>query len=138
MKNYGIQHSTVKPASMEITETKVFLYKDITEIQTEDGVQYEFDLVEYDKDEYIIHMSEKVEVIKKIKVQSDKLGYDWEITMVGELECMKEYVAQTDPKGTSEDNPIIWEEGMTPINNAYYLKPDGKIYVYMNGEWIEW
>ena len=59
MKNYGIQHSTVKPASMEITETKVFLYKDITEIQTEDGVQYEFDLVEYDKDEYIKIISEK-------------------------------------------------------------------------------
>lgn len=41
-------------------------------------------------------------------------------------------------KEYSADNPIIWEEGMTPENNAFYLKEDGKIYVYMNGEWIEW
>lgn len=65
MKNYGIQHSTVKPASMEITETKVFLYKDITEIkvknpESDDEItMYEFTLTEYDKDEYIRIQAEK-------------------------------------------------------------------------------
>lgn len=38
----------------------------------------------------------------------------------------------------SADNPIRWVEGMTPINNAFYLKDDGKIYVYMDGNWILW
>lgn len=36
------------------------------------------------------------------------------------------------------DNPIRWIEGMTPVNNAYYRKDDGKVYVYMDGNWIEW
>jgi len=38
----------------------------------------------------------------------------------------------------SADNPITWVEGMTPKDNAFYLKEDGKIYVYMNGQFIEW
>lgn len=41
-------------------------------------------------------------------------------------------------KEYSADNPIVWHEGMIPENNAFYLKEDGKTYVYMNGEWIEW
>lgn len=68
--------------------------------------------------------------------QSDKLGYDWVIYTVNDIDVRKDYVEQADPKGTSADNPIVWIDGMTPINNAYYLK-DGKIYVYMDG-WVEW
>lgn len=68
--------------------------------------------------------------------QSDKIGYDWVIYTVNDIDVRKDYVEQADPKGTSAENPIIWIDGMTPINNAYYLK-DGKIYVYMDG-WVEW
>lgn len=68
--------------------------------------------------------------------QSDKIGFDWVIYTVNDIDVRKDYVEQADPKGTSADNPIVWEDGMTPINNAYYLK-DGKIYVYMDG-WVEW
>ena len=68
--------------------------------------------------------------------QSDKFGYDWVIYTVNDIDVRKDYIEQTDPKGTSAENPIIWIDGMTPINNAYYLK-DGKIYVYMDG-WVEW
>ena len=68
-------------------------------------------------------------------VQYDKLGYDWVITNVGSLEAKKEYVAQENPAGT-RDNPITYYDGVTLIDNAYYLK-DGKRQVYMDGTWTE-
>lgn len=65
MKKYGTQRSTVKPEDVEITESKVFSYEDITEIKVKnpesDGevTMYEFTLTEYDKDEYIRIQAEK-------------------------------------------------------------------------------
>lgn len=65
MKQYGTQRSTVKPEEVEITESKVFSYEDITEIKVKnpesDGevTMYEFTLTEYDKDEYIRIQAEK-------------------------------------------------------------------------------
>lgn len=65
MKQYGTQRSTVKPEDVEITESKVFSYKNITEIkvknpESDDEVKmYEFTLTEYDKDEYIRIQAEK-------------------------------------------------------------------------------
>lgn len=59
MIDYGIQRSTVVPSELELTETKVFVYSNIvsiSEVGTEEQpgfVGYEFNLVEYDKDEYI-------------------------------------------------------------------------------------
>ncbi|MFQ9540154.1 MAG: hypothetical protein ACLR0B_00210 [Anaerobutyricum soehngenii] len=65
MKQYGTQRSTVKPEDVEITESKVFTYENITEIkvknpESDDEVtMYEFTLTEYDKDEYIRIQAEK-------------------------------------------------------------------------------
>lgn len=65
MKQYGTQRSTVKPEDVEITESKVFTYENITEIkvknpESDDEVtMYEFTLIEYDKDEYIRIQAEK-------------------------------------------------------------------------------
>lgn len=65
MKQYGTQRSTVKPEDVEITESKVFTYENITEIkvknpESDDEVtMYEFILTEYDKDEYIRIQAEK-------------------------------------------------------------------------------
>lgn len=67
--------------------------------------------------------------------QSDKLGYNWEITKVGKIEVSREYVAQENPRGT-RDNPITYYDGVPLIDNAYYLK-DGKRQVYMSGTWTE-
>ena len=59
MIDYGTQRSSIRPQAVEILETKVFTATDITEILEEgsDGVPgfegYEFNLVEYSKDEYI-------------------------------------------------------------------------------------
>ena len=70
MKNYGLQHSTVKPTPIEITETKVFIYNDIVEIKTNDCTQYKFELIEYNKDEYVI---EKIsELDNLVKTLQDK------------------------------------------------------------------
>lgn len=59
MIDYGRQKSTVKPEEIEITEKMVFIASGISEI-TEEGTDsqpgftgYEFELVGYDKDEYI-------------------------------------------------------------------------------------
>lgn len=65
MKQYGTQRNTVKPEDVEITESKVFTYENITEIkvknpESDDEVtMYEFTLTEYDKDEYIRIQAEK-------------------------------------------------------------------------------
>ena len=65
MKQYGTQRSTVKPEDVEITESKVFSYENITEIkvknpESDDEVtMYEFTLTEYDKNEYIRIQAEK-------------------------------------------------------------------------------
>ena len=63
MKNYGLQRSAVEPKAIEITESKVFVATDIEQVtlnMDEQEVQeYQFNLVEYDKDEYIKIISEK-------------------------------------------------------------------------------
>ena len=59
MIDYGRQKSTVKPEEIEITENMVFIASGISEITVEwtdsqpGFAGYEFDLVGYDKDEYI-------------------------------------------------------------------------------------
>lgn len=65
MKQYGTQRSTVKPDDVEITESKVFVYEDVTEVTVknpesdDESIMYEFTMTEYDKDEYIRLQAEK-------------------------------------------------------------------------------
>lgn len=65
MIDYGTQRSTVKPLELELTETKVFVASNISPVDepgTEDQpgfTGYEFDLVEYTKDEYIKIQAER-------------------------------------------------------------------------------
>lgn len=77
----------------------------------------------------------KVGGIKTEIMQSDKVGYDWKNTYVNDILVKQEYVEQDIKMGT-EDNPIVWKEGMQGIDNAYYLKDEIR-YVYMNGEFVE-
>lgn len=63
MKDYGLQRSAVKPSEREFTETKVFVYTDIKEVveSSENGniSLFEFNMIEYDKDEFIELLSDK-------------------------------------------------------------------------------
>lgn len=63
MKDYGLTRSTVEPQAVDIKDTKVFVATDIEQVTvtTDEGdvQEYQFNLVEYDKDEYIRMMSEK-------------------------------------------------------------------------------
>ena len=65
MKDLGIVQSTVKPSEVDIKDTKVFIASDIKEVKEEgtDGQPgfngYSYNLVEYDKDEYIQMIQEK-------------------------------------------------------------------------------
>lgn len=69
MKNYGTQRSAVEPKAVEITESKVFVATDIEQVTAkmdEQEIQeYQFNLVEYDKDEYIKIISEKNEELEQ-------------------------------------------------------------------------
>lgn len=69
MKSYGITRSKVKPKPVEVTENKVFIATDIkfVDIQTEEhyNKEYEFNYVEYDKDEYIELISKKNEELEQ-------------------------------------------------------------------------
>ena len=69
MKNYGLQRSAVEPKAVEITESKVFVATDIEQVTVtmdEQEVQeYQFNLVEYDKDEYIQIISENNEELEQ-------------------------------------------------------------------------
>ena len=69
MKNYGLQRSAVEPKAVEITESKVFIATDIKQVAVkmdEQEIQeYQFNLVEYDKDEYIKIISEKNEELEQ-------------------------------------------------------------------------
>lgn len=71
MIDYGTQRSTVEPLALELTETKVFVSSNITQVN-EPGTEeqpgftgYEFELVEYDKDEYIKIQAEKNESLEQ-------------------------------------------------------------------------
>lgn len=88
--------------------------------------------------------AEKKEILDKVakyggfktkQVQSDKLGFDWIEEYLGEILLTKTYVQQTNPVGT-KDNPIEYSDGIQLIDNAYYMK-DGKLVVYMDGEFAE-
>ena len=63
MKDYGLQRSAVKPSEREFTETKVFVYTDIKEVvessESGDINLFEFNMIEYDKDEFIELLSDK-------------------------------------------------------------------------------
>lgn len=70
MKDFGKTRSTVKPDAVVIDDSSVWVHSDIQEVhetmgedQSFDG--YEFNMVQYDKDEYILMMSEKNAALEK-------------------------------------------------------------------------
>lgn len=69
------------------------------------------------------------DLIKMTTEQSDKLGYLWKCTYVGNVCVCKEYIADPDAKGT-KDNPISWVPNIQLIPNAYYAY-NSKKYVYV-------
>lgn len=64
MINHGKVRSTVKPESTVIDEYSVWVANNITEISVEDienttHIEYEYELLQYSKDEYIKLISEQ-------------------------------------------------------------------------------
>ena len=53
MIEHGKTQSTIKPNAIDIDEYSVWVAENITEITIENDVLYEYDLVQYTKDEYI-------------------------------------------------------------------------------------
>ena len=63
MVDYGRTRSTVKPDAVVIDEYSVWVHTDIQEVHDMDEDHsfdgYEFNMIKYEKDEYILMMSEK-------------------------------------------------------------------------------
>ena len=69
------------------------------------------------------------EMLLIIREPSDKLGFDFEIYMLGNVELRREYVPSESHAGTIDD-PIPFELGLKLIPNAFYLY-DAHLWVYM-------
>ena len=59
MKDYGRVRSTVRPKPIEIDSYHVYVNSNIMEIITDDFNGYEYDMIQYAKDEYIELLSEQ-------------------------------------------------------------------------------
>ena len=65
MINHNKTQSTIKPNAIEIDEYSVWVAENITEITKENDVLYEYDLVQYTKDEYILQIVARDDVKSK-------------------------------------------------------------------------
>ena len=78
MIDYGKQKSTVRPEELELTETKVFVSSNITEVNEDetDGqpgfTGYEFDLIEYERTN-TLKFRQKRMLILKMKLHRHRL-----------------------------------------------------------------
>ncbi len=69
------------------------------------------------------------DLVKTTTEQSDKLGYLWKCTYIGNICVSKEYVEDPDAAGTI-GNPITWKPGVRLIPNAFYIY-NNAMYVYV-------
>ena len=64
MIDYGRQRSTVKPEPMILDEHSVWIHSNIEEVEETVGEEvfsgYEFDMVQYTKDEYISKLNDQL------------------------------------------------------------------------------
>lgn len=71
MKTYELTYSSNPPKEVEITETKVFIAKNIQQVerQFEDTIEqcYQYTLIEYNKDEYLTLLLQKQEDIDSLR-----------------------------------------------------------------------
>ena len=69
MKDYGIQYGSVSPQPIEITATAVFIATDIKKVSKsmDDAAieQYEYHLIQYDKDEYLLYQANRMQSLEE-------------------------------------------------------------------------
>lgn len=67
MKQYGRIESTIEPKPIDIDDLSVWISENIDKIERDGMTLYQYDLVQYSKNEYIIELS------NRDKVKSDAL-----------------------------------------------------------------
>jgi carbon monoxide dehydrogenase subunit G len=95
--------STIKPEPMRIDEYSVWVHTDISPVSSDDFNGFEYDMVQYEKDEFILNMYEKmnatIDAVVDIDVALVKSGL-MAISDVNEI--MRERVeVSTSGKGSS-------------------------------------
>ena len=78
------------------------------------------------KEQALSHLTSLIQVDTTL---SDKLGYLWKYTYVGDVCVSKEYVKDPDAVGTV-NNPIVWKPGIQLVPNAFYIYNNVR-YVYV-------
>ncbi|WP_202946818.1 hypothetical protein, partial [Rhodanobacter spathiphylli] len=63
MKDYGRVRSTISPKPMVIDEFSVWIHKNITEVSENEFIGYEYDMIQYEKDEYIMLLQSDIDYI---------------------------------------------------------------------------
>lgn len=67
MTSYSRVHCQEKPKSIEITNSRVFINKNIVPYTNDNFSGYEFDVDIYDKDEYIVLLAESQEDLAALR-----------------------------------------------------------------------
>lgn len=67
MKQYGRIESTIEPKPIDIDDLSVWIVENIENIERDGMALYQYDLIQYSKNEYIIELS------NRDKVKSDAL-----------------------------------------------------------------
>lgn len=65
MIEHGKVRSTVQPEPMLIDEHSVWVHSNITEVSENEFIGFEYDMKQYDKDEYIKLLSEKNQTLEQ-------------------------------------------------------------------------
>ena len=65
MIEHGKTQSAIRPNAIDIDEYSVWVAENITETTIENDVLYEYDLVQYTKDEYILQIAARDNVKSK-------------------------------------------------------------------------
>ena len=134
MSGYYIKEIRVKEDATPIDNVTKFAWDDDDYVEVE--VWHEYTEEELKQQEEAKAQAQResnlnaiADLIRTSTEQSDKLGYLWNCTYVGDICVSKEYVEDLDAKGTY-DKPIEWAPGIPLIQNAYYIH-DSKKYVYV-------
>ena len=82
MKEYGRVRSAARPEKRVIDEYSVWIHSDIREITTEEGTEYEYDMRQYPKDEYIALMDEK-NVVLEVDIEANAQAIEELAALIG-------------------------------------------------------
>ncbi len=136
-KGYYEKQIHIKDSAIPIDDVTKFAWEDDDYEEVEVFVPYtEEQLVMQEQEAERLATQEVlnklVSLIKTTTEASDKVGYEFKCTWLGDACISKEYVKSEDNKGTKE-NPYEWVVGIELVPNAFYSY-ENKTYVFVGSD----